>query len=1150
MSEPSSARNSARKGRGLPLTLLPVALVALLAFHCPPVDRPGSGAQLYLSPQSNPMALSNDGTRLYVANTTSGTLTMLDVSNPFQPSEIAEIKVGHDPVGVAVRPGLVGGDELIFVVNHISDSISVVSRKRLAVVQTIQAIDADGVTQTDEPVGIAFASPSRAFVSLDQPNQVIALDIDAQGRATIADQRIPITAQAPRALTVEGGKLYVASFESGNQTEFPTCWPGDPRNGQGVTENHAVRTDEGCEFKAELFAGVDPTTFQIQFGSIFDFAAADPNIGGRVIRDTDIPDRDLFVYDAQTLALETVVNTVGTLLSGVAARQTEAGTRVWVAHTEAQNDIDGLRDLDNRLFLNRVAVLDCNGGSCTPAGTVDLDQSLAAASSTQTAPIPWGIQASGDGQTVVVTAAGADGDPGDGRPAMHGLFTLDADGNVRGSALVGALPEGVLLRSNGAGQAQVAYVLNTADSSLSVVDVTDPDAPQTLGSALVLGDDPTPPEIRVGRIAFNGARSATNKTFACGSCHPNGNIDQLQWTINTTVAPGEGPGPDGQVAEPRTTQPIRGLRDTLPLHWEGVLADPIPGVNPEAADFDSAPDCDIAVVGEVGCVRHLVDAAIAGPMCQHNTPNGCEVGEGQDGPDGAGKPGALTETERNAMAAFQLAVAFPPAPSRRPTDKLSEFANKGVSDFFTNEDQQGVNTGVGRALNFSPSTCADNALGCHSLPLTAGTNSSTVGGFDAPTARGMWDRFTLFSNGIFSSQEVLQGAQDCADGFEPPARQFEIVFGGNPLPITISGDPCNVRSPEIELFLFSLATLPYPTYETIWDPEVGHTERGSFIATFEGLFALVYGVRGDAIWQFQEEIGTGLPGLTGRQISIEPDAYDDPALLAELGLVERYAREGRITAVANGYALEEMRFDPALEAWVAWNGFSQTTDQMRELARLLDSAVTITADLPENISIGGADRQPLLDVDPDARAAEVSGDAPALPRPFENESATIRLGAEYVDAAAKVLIDGDVCEGCSITPVVTPGTSKNAVEMTIDPGLSKGVHVVQVLNPNGWSSNEMPLCATNLDFGRPLPPAGEETCRPYDMTVVTTIAPNPACGTGEEVQSCDCDPGANGMVRTCQPQPTGRRCTMMIFCFNGSTCDDAVLTAPCGPSGP
>jgi YVTN family beta-propeller protein len=1135
-----------RQARGTRLALVPLLFLPLLAARCPTVERPRSGAQLYLSPQTNPMALSADGTRLYVANTTSGTLSVLDVSNPLQPSELAEIKVGHDPTSVAVRPGLVNGDELVFVANHISDSISVVSRNKLAVVQTIQALDADGVTQTDEPVGIAFAGPSRAFVTLDQPNQVLVLDVDANGVASINPTRLAITAQAPRGLAVADGKLFVVPFESTNQTEFPTCWPGDPRNGQGVTENHAVRTDEGCEFNATLIDGVDPTTRQLQLGPIFDFAAVDPNIGGSVIRDTDLPDRDLFVFDAQTLALEHVVDTVGTMLAGVAAHGSGGSRRVWVAHTEARNEIDGLRDLDNHLFVNRVAVLDCNGAGCTPVNTVDLDASAGALS--QTVPNPWGIQASGDGNTVVVTAASADGDPGDGRPAMHGLFTLDANGNVRGSALVGALPEGVALRSNAQGEADVAYVLNTADSTVSVVDVSDPVHPQTVGSALTVGSDPTPAQIRLGRIAFHTARASTNKTFACGMCHPNGNIDQLQWVINTTVSPADGQAPDGQFAEPRTTQPIRGLRDTLPLHWEGVLADPIPGVNPEAAAFDQAPDCDITVVGEIGCVRHLVNAALSGPMCQHNTPNGCEVGEGQDGPAGSGLPGALTDEERDAMAAFQLAVAFPPAPARRPTDKLSAFANQGVADFFTNEDRQGVNTGVGQALNFAPTTCADNPMGCHSLPLTAGTNSNVVGGFDAPSARGMWDRFTLFSNGIFSSEEVMQGAQDCADGVEPGPKSFPINLGQGQIDVTITGDPCNLHSVEIELFLFQLASLPFPTGETIWDPAVGHTERGSFVATFEGLFALVYGVRGDAIWQFQTEIGTGLPGLTGRQVSIDPADPDDPAMVAELALIEEYARQGRITAVANGHRMVEMRYDADAAAWVAPIGWSQTTEELRALAERLDTVITVTADLPENISIGGADRQPLLDVDPDLRAAEVTGDAPGLPRPWENEATTFRLGAEYVDPAAKVLVNGDLCESCSFTPAVAPATGRNAIDVTLDPGLPRGVHVIQVQNPNGWQSNEMPLCVTNIDHDRPLPPADQETCRPNDMTVITRGAPSPQCAQGQVLSLCECHGGANGLVRSCAPNGLNRQCQMTLYCFNGSDCADAVIDTACAPA--
>src|SRR5690606_31080927 len=106
-----------------------------------------------------------------------------------------------------------------------------------------------------------------------------------------------------------------------------------------------------------------------------------------------------------------------------------------------------------------------------------------------------------------------------------------------------------------------------------------------------------------------------------------------------------------------------------------------------------------------------------------------------------------------------------------------------------------------------------------------------------------------------------------------------------------------------------------------------------------------------------------------------------------------------------------------------------------------------------------------------------------LPRPFENEPATFRLGAEYVEAGASVLIDGVRCEECSFVPAVAPGTGKNAIDLSI-PGLSRGVHVVQVLNPHGWASNEMPICVTNVEKGRPLPPPDEEACKPYDLVTV------------------------------------------------------------------
>ncbi len=1133
---------SIRTARHLLLLLLPLAFLAMGASNCGTLlPLPRSGAQLYLSPQTNPMALSEDGTRLYVANTTSGTLSVLDVTNPLAPTELATVRVGHDPTSVAVLPGGANGDELVFVVNHISDSISVVSRNRLAVVQTIQEFDAAGVTRMDEPVGIAFASPTRALVTLDQPNQVLTLDIDENGRASIAPQRLAVTAQAPRAIVAAGDRVFVAPFESGNQTEFSTCWPGDTRE---LLENDAAITDEGCEFSTEILGNTQLLGGAgVQLGTIFQFAAQNPNIGGRVIRDADLPDRDLFVIDPSgTPAVTQVLDSLGTLLSGLAAHASPAGTRVWIAHTEANNHLDGLGVIDNRMFVNRVAIVDCAaGGSCAPAGTVDLDASAAGAGLGQTVPTPWGIQASGDGETVVVTAAGADGDPGDGRPPMHGLFTLNRDGQVLGSALVGALPEGVLLRSGPGGAAQVAYVLNTADSTVSVVDVSNPASPQAVGAPVAVGDDPTPAQIRLGRIAFHTARGSTSKTFACGSCHPNGNMDQLQWTINTVTGPDDGPNAKGEIAEPRTTMPIRGLRDTLPLHWEGTLADPIPGVNPQADPFDSAPDCDIDAVGEIGCVRHLVDAALSGPNCQHNVPGGCQPGEGQTGPGGSNLPGALTDAERDAMAAFQLAVAFPPAPDRRPDDVLSPLALQGVADFFTNEDRKGINSGIGQVVGFAPTTCADNPMGCHSLPLTVSTNSSVVGGFDAVSARGMWDRWTLFSNGIFSSEEVLRGAQDCADGIEPPVKQLEVTPG---FFVEVTGDPCNLQAPVLSSILgFSFAELPFPSGETVYDPAVGMTERGSFIATFEGIFALVYGVRGDGIWQYQMEIGTGLPGLTGRQVSIDPAEPHEPDTVQWMDRIEAYAREGRVTAVAKGSKLREMRYDPAFEAWSMPSGWRRTGTELRDLAATLGDVITITADLPANVTIGGSDRQPLLDIDPDARVAEVTGDQPTLPRPFENEASSFRLGAEFVEPGAALLIDGARCDACSFVSTVAPGTGKNAIDVSIGVGLPRGVHVVQVLNPNGWASNEMPICVTNVDLGRPLPPESEEACLPGSLVESDQISS--ACAVGQIPADCSCDPGAEGEVRSCTVDAPARTCQMRLYCFGPGNCTDASVTAAC-----
>ena len=273
----------------------------------------------------------------------------------------------------------------------------------------------------------------------------------------------------------------------------------------------------------------------------------------------------------------------------------------------------------------------------------------------------------------------------------------------------------------------------------------------------------------------------------------------------------------------------------------------------------------------------------------------------------------------------------------------------------------------------------------------SGTNSSVVGGFDAPSARGMWDRSTLFSNGIFSSQEVLQGAQDCADGLRAgPEDLRRQPRRGARSRSRSPAIPATCALPRSNCSCSRSRSCRSRRYETIWDPAVGMTERGSFVATFEGLFALVYGVRGDAIWQYQLEFGTGLPGLTGRQVSIDPANPDDPghgrAARPDRALRHRGSRHGggpgpppRRDALRPGDrgVAERQRLVP-VDGGAARAGprrWGAPSPSPPTYPRTCRSAVPTGSRCWTSI--------------PTRARPRVTGDAPTLPRPIENTVATV-----------------------------------------------------------------------------------------------------------------------------------------------------------------
>ncbi len=160
--------------------------------------------------------------------------------------------------------------------------------------------------------------------------------------------------------------------------------------------------------------------------------------------------------------------------------------------------------------------------------------------------------------------------------------------------------------------------------------------------------------------------------------------------------------------------------------------------------------------------------------------------------------------------------------------------------------------------------------------------------------------------------------------------------------------------------------------------------------------------------------------------------------------------------------LEELRFDPGSARWKSRSGrIALTSAQIRDDAQEDERTYTLTAELPSGITGGGPDRQPLLDIDPDLKAAELAdgrGQAPHIPKPTPGVAATFRVGVKYVEPGAQVLVDGAVCTGCGLQ-FTTAQNGDPAADVTLVEGLTTGMHVIQVDNPDGWVSNELPVLA-------------------------------------------------------------------------------------------
>src|ERR1041385_3226519 len=189
-----------------------------------------SSFALFESGQVRPLALSQNKQHLFAVNTPDNRLEVFRFHGDGL-RHVASIPVGLEPVAVAVR-----NDHEVWVVNHLSDSVSVVELGDDArsghVARTLLV--------GDEPRDIVFAGPGRrrAFITTAHRGQNSPSDPQVAtpgvGRADVwvfdANQLgdnlggdptiITLFTDTPRALAVtpDGKRVYAAGFHTGNQT--------------------------------------------------------------------------------------------------------------------------------------------------------------------------------------------------------------------------------------------------------------------------------------------------------------------------------------------------------------------------------------------------------------------------------------------------------------------------------------------------------------------------------------------------------------------------------------------------------------------------------------------------------------------------------------------------------------------------------------------------------------------------------------------------------------------------------------------------------------------------------------------------------------------------------------------------------------------
>ena len=573
----------------------------------------------YESGQVRPLALSADGRRLFAVNTPDNRLEVFTLGATLAP--FASIPVGLEPVAVAEDP-----DGRVWVVNHLSDSVSIVdlAASPPRVVQTLWA--------GDEPRDIVFAGASRerAFITTAHRGQHSpvdpALNTPGVGRADVwvfdssalddtpggeALEIITLFGDRPRPLAVsaDGLTVFAGIFLSGNRTTVigPS---GISKAAPTTSADNVAQPDSGLILRFNGSNWVDEQ--------------------GRVWNGSvrfSLPDYDIFEIDAVSLAERNRYSGVGTILFNIAVNP--VSDAIYVSNLDSRNQVRfagvaarATSTIRGHVTDQRVTVI--RPGAVSPRSLnkhLDFSQpSGSDAARSLSLSTPLGMAVSGDGNTLYVSAFGSS------KIALYDTTELEDDSFVPAIAnqveVSGGGPSGIVLDE----ASRRAYVMTRFDNGISTIDL---DAKIEIGHLQMFS--PEPVEVVEGRkFLYDAKLTSGNGNDSCASCHVFGDTDGLAWDLgepDATVSPIPNVFiPISQAAAPRqfhpmkgpmTTQSMRGLRGHGPMHWRGdrTGADRIGGETLEEAafkEFNDAFDAFAALDGKLddGDMQKFTDFAM------------------------------------------------------------------------------------------------------------------------------------------------------------------------------------------------------------------------------------------------------------------------------------------------------------------------------------------------------------------------------------------------------------------------------------------------------------------------------------------------------------------------------------------------------------